>query len=206
MMEEFSRRTTEGLKRHTLFRLMLGPLESFLAINVRKEVEKDRQIIAHAASLSTADQFPTQQDIQRLVESAREIDQNFLDQAAGFPINIKINYHDIEPVRQQRIQRILAESHAVFRQWHTPVHLRVALAERYDAQQFRKLLYDILHLYSLETRLLSHSVRMPGVLMIARDSLSQTVFEVMESIAGQLAVELAGRLYRRAGQRANAVV
>lgn len=206
MMEEFSRRTTEGLKRHTLFRLMLGPFESFLSINVRKEVEKDRQIILQAASLSSAAQFPTQQDIQRLTESARAIDQNFLTQAAGFPINITINYHDIEPVRRQRIQRIMAESHALFRQWQNPIRLRTALAERYDAQQFRKLLYDILHLYSLETRLLSNSIRMPGVLTIARDSVARTVFEVMEAVAGQLAAELTGRLYRRSGQRANTVM
>lgn len=197
MMEEFSRRTAEGLKQHTLFRMMLGPLQSFLEINVRKEVEKDRQVITHAASLSSANQFPTQQDIQRLLKLARDVDQTFLHQAAGFPINIRINYHDIEPVRQQRIQRILSESHALFRQWQTPTHLRSVVAERYDAMQYRKLLYDILHLYSLETKLLSHSVRMPGVLSFARDSLSQTVYEVMESVAQQLTQQLAGSMYRQ---------
>ena len=197
MLEEFSRRTTQGLEQHTLFRLMLGPLHTFLEINVNKEVEKDRQVILHAASLVQAGTFPTQQDIQHLLAMARDIDRDFLHDIAVFPLNISIDYHEIEPIRQQRIKSLLNESHHFFRLWQTMSCLRNAVAIQYEAQQFAKLLFDMLHLYSQETRLLSHSVRMPGVLAIARDSLTQTVYVVMESVARQLSQELAARLYRR---------
>lgn len=197
MLEEFSRRTTQGLKQHTLFRMMLGPLRSFLEINVNKEVEKDRQVILCAAGLVQAEKFPTQQDIQHLLELARNIDQAFLQQALILPVEFNIRYQDIEPIRQQRIQSLLHETHQLLRQWQTKPGLRNAMAVMYDAPQFAKLLFDILHLYSLETKLLSNSVRLPGLIAFARESLSQTIYLVMESVARQLANELAGRLFRR---------
>lgn len=197
MLEEFSRRTIQGLKKHALFRLMLGPLRDFLESNVNKEIEKDRQVILQAASLVQADKFPTGQDTQHLLELAREIDRAFLQQTVLMPVELNLQYRDIEPIRQQRIQYLLNESHQLLRQWQSMSCLRNALAVLYDAPQFAKLLFDILHLYSLETRLLSHAVRLPGLFTFARDSLSQTVYVVMESVARQLSDELAGNLFRR---------
>jgi hypothetical protein len=198
MLEAFSRRTAEGLKQHTLFRMMLGPLQSFLEVNVSKEVEKDRQVILLAASLVEDGRFPTRLDVQRLLAMARDIDRAFLQQAAIFPVDLIIDYQDIEPVRQQRIQNLLNECHQLLRQWRTMTCMRDAMAALYDADQFEKLLFDFLNLYSLETKMLSHSVRMPAVLSFARESVTQTVYVVMESVARQLANELASRLYRRA--------
>jgi hypothetical protein len=197
MLEEFSRRTTQGLKQRSLFRLMLGPLQSFLDINVGKEIEKDRRVILHAASLVEDEKFPTQQDVQHLLALARDIDRAFLQQTVVVPVDITIEYQDIEPVRQQRIQCLLRESHQLLRQWREMRCVRNALADMYAAEQFRKLLFDILHLYSLETKLLSHCVRMPTVLSFASETLSQTVYVVMESVARQLSEELAHDLYRQ---------
>ena len=198
MLEEFSRRTMQGVRQHTLFRLMLGPLHAFLDLNVNKEVEKDRHVILHAASLVESDKFPTRQDTQHLLELARDIDRAFLRQAGIFPVDLDIRYQEIEPIRQQRMQSLLTESHQLFREWQTKSSLRKAMAALYDAPQFAKLLFDILHLYSLETKLLSHAVRLPGVLAIARESMAQTVYVVMETVARQLAEELSIRIFRPA--------
>lgn len=199
MLEEFSRRTLQGLRKHTLFRLMLGPLRDFLEGSVNKEIEKDRQVILHAASLVQADKFPTGQDTQYLLNLARNIDHAFLQQMVLLPIELDIQYREIEPIRQQRIQCLLNESHQLLRQWQMTTSLRNALAMLYDTPQFTKLLYDILHLYSLETKMLSHAVRLPGLITIVRESMTQSVYIVMESVARILAVELAARLFRRSG-------
>lgn len=196
MLEEFSRRTTRALSRQTLFRILLGPFQSFLEANVDKEVEKDRHVILHAASLVQAGTFPTRQDIQHLLEVARNIDQAFLEQAMVLPVKLSIQYPSIEPIRRQRIQSLLNESHQLLHRWQDTGSLRQALAAQYDMQQFAKLLYDILHLYSLETRLLGQVMRLPGILTFARDSLSQTLYMAMETVAQPLAEELAARLFR----------
>lgn len=198
MLEEFSQRTNETLRRQTLFRIMLGPFQNFLELNVSKEAEKDRRVIQHAAGLVQAGTFPTQQDIQHLLAVARDIDHAFLKQTVILPVKLSIQYPLIEPIRQQRIQSLLTETHQLLRQWKGMTCLRNALAIQYDAPQFSKLLYDLLHWYSLETRLLSQAVRLPGLLSLARESLGQTVYVTMESVARQLADELAGRLFRHA--------
>lgn len=190
MLEEFSRRTTRALFKQMLFRFVFRPFQNFLNANVDKEVEKDRNIILHAAGLVQTGTYPTQQDIQHLLDLARDIDQAFLKQIIS-PVKLTIEYPLIEPIRKQRIQLLLNESHRLLRQWQQTGSLRKALAVKYDEQQFRKLLYDILHLYSLETRLLSHATHLPGILAFARDSLSQTVYVTMEAVAHQLAEELA---------------
>jgi len=196
MLEEFSRRTIAGLKRHALFKLLLGPLRDYLKSNVTKEIEKDRQVLLHAASLVQADKFPTGQDTQHLLALARDIDRAFLQQAVLLPVELNIQYQEIEPIRARRIQGMLQESHHLFREWRGRRHLRETLAALYDMPQFAKLLFDFLHLFSQETRLLSQAVRMPGLITFARESLTQTVYVVMESVAHDLSTELAHKTFR----------
>ncbi|MBI1424188.1 MAG: hypothetical protein GC149_12020 [Gammaproteobacteria bacterium] len=195
MLSEFCQRSAQSLNQRKLFRLMLGPLRRFLESNVQKEIEKDRQVILRAASLVQADRFPTGQDVQYLLKLARDIDRGFLEQTSHLPVDIAIPYQDIEPIRQQRMQIILNESHQLLRDWRLHHGLRRTFAAVYTAPQFAKLMFDVLHLYSLETKELSQSVRLPGIIAFARDSMTQTVYMVMESVARQLAQELTIRIY-----------
>lgn len=196
MLEEFYRRTSSILRRQTICRVMLGPMQQFLQLNVDKEAEKDRHVIQCAADLVQAGTFPTQQEIQHLLALARDIDEAFLKQAVILPMKLSIQYPLIEPIRRQRIHSLLNETHQLLRQWQGMTCLRNALAILYDVPQFSKLLYDLLHLYSLETRLLGQAVRLPGLLAWARESLSQTVYVAMEAVARQLADEQAAWLFR----------
>ena len=197
MMGAFSQRTAEGLKDYTLFRLLLPAFQSFLDINVRKEVEKDRRVIASAAAARKAGRMPDHTDTERLLKEAREIDTSFLRQAALFPIAIHIPYGEIEPTRQRRIELLLEVAWRLFGQWEDTPRFRVAVAGLYDPEQFRALLYEMLHLYGMETRMLSHAVHLPHVLTLARDSLTQAVYSVMERAAEELARTLTGQVYRR---------
>ncbi len=45
--------------------------------------------------------------------------------------------------------------------------------------------------------MLSHSVRIPQLLTLARDKLTGTIYSEMESIAAELASELTRKVYRR---------
>ena len=110
MLQAFSQRTVEGLKSHTLFRLALPPFQSFLDINLSKEVEKDRSVITRAFELHQSAIQPGPDHIATLLQEARKIDQTFLRKATVFPIDIQIQYQDIEQYRQQRIELLLQTS------------------------------------------------------------------------------------------------
>ncbi len=197
MMEAFSQRTVEGLKSYTLFRLALPPFQSFLDINVSKEVEKDRLVILQAASLHQSGTSPDSDHVTALLHQAREIDQTFVRKAAMFPIDIQIQYQDIEHYRQQRIELLLQTSYRILGQWQNLSSFRAAVNKLYDEAQFRELLHDLLRLYAMETRMLSRSVRIPHLLSLARDAITQTITNVMQQEAETLARSLAHMVYRR---------
>ena len=73
MLKAFSQHTVEGLKSHTLFRLALPPFQSFLDINVDKEVKKDRSIIALASSLVQSKSSPGPDHVSTLLQEARRM-------------------------------------------------------------------------------------------------------------------------------------
>lgn len=197
MMQEFSTRTAARLGDYTLFRLLLPAFRAFLDINVRKEIEKDRLVIACAAAAQRAGRAPQEADIQRLLQQARETDRRFLQQAAVFPVSIHIEYRDIEQFRRRRIERLLELAGRLLAQWEATPRFRAAVASLYAPDEFRARLREILELYSAETKMLSRSVRIPQLFHFARDSLSETVHTVMAGVAEGLAGELTGKVYRR---------
>ena len=197
MLQAFSQRTVEGLKSHTLFRLALPPFQSFLDINVDKEVEKDRMVIVRAAELYQSGTRPGQEHMTALLQEARKIDQTFLRKATVFPVDIQIQYQDIEQYRQRRIELLLQTSYQIITQWQGLSSFRAAVNELYNEQQFRDLLHNLLKLYASETRMLSHSVRIPYPLSLARDSVTLTITSVMQQEAETLAKSLAHRVFKQ---------
>ncbi len=197
MMQEFSTRTATRLGDYTLFKLLLPAFRAFLDINVRKEIEKDRLVILHAADAQHSGGASQEADIQRLLQQAREIDQKFLQQAAVFPVNIHIEYRDIEQFRRRRIERLLELAGRLLAQWEATPRFRAAVAQLYSRAEFESRLREILELYSAETKMLSRSVHIPQIFNFARDSLSETVHSVMVSVAKGLAGEFTHKVYRR---------
>lgn len=197
MLQAFSQQTVEGLKSHTLFRLALPPFQSFLDINLGKEVEKDRTVISCAFELHESTIQPGPDHVAALLQEARKIDQTFLRKATVFPIDINIQYQDIEQYRKQRIDLLLQSSYRIFNQWHDVGSFRAAVKALYNEQQFQDLLHNLLGLYATETHMLSRSIRLPGLLSLVRDSVTQTITNVMQQEAKTLAKSLAHTLYQR---------
>lgn len=197
MMQAFSQHTVEGLSSYTLFRLALPPFRSFLDINVGKEIAKDQMVIAQAAELNQSATEPGPDHVSALLQEAREIDQTFLRKATVFPIDIQIHYQDIEQYRRQRIELLLQTSYDILARWQDVSTFRAAVNELYSEKQFQDLLHNLLRLYASETRMLSRSVRIPHLLSLARDSVTQTITTVMGQEARALAKSLARRVYHR---------
>jgi len=160
-------------------------------------VEKDQRVILQAASLQQSGTAPDSAHVTALLQQAREIDQSFVRKAAIFPVDIQIQYQDIEHYRQQRIELLLKTSYRILDQWQNLSSFRAAVNELYDKAEFRELLHKILSLYAMETRMLSRSVRIPHLLSLARDAVTQTISTVMQQEADTLASSLAHRVYRR---------
>jgi hypothetical protein len=202
MMQTFSQRTVEGLAANTLFRLALPPFKSFFEINLEKETAKDRMVILNAAGVCRSGSAPDADYLLTLLQEARTIDTRFLRKAAVFPVDIRIDYRDIENARKQRFELLWQASYRVLGEWEGARSFRDAVQSLYTEAQFRNLLDDILGLYVTETRMLSRSVHIPHLFALARDTLTATITGVMNREARALAGELARKLYRRRGRQA----
>jgi len=197
MMREFSQRTIDRLGRNKLFKLLLPTFQSFLTININKEIEKNRFAIYQSADALKNGLQPDDTDTQLLLKKAREIDEEFLRKANSLSSAIDIRYQDIERVRRKRIERLLQSSYQILNKWQEVPRIRAVIANIYDQKQFYTLLHDILGLYIDETKILSHSVKIPHALFFVRDSVLQTVHSVMAEVAEELAIELTNRVYRK---------
>ncbi len=197
MMRAFSRDTSEALKKNTLFRLLLPPFQSFLDANVKKEEEKDFLVISSAYQARQGGKSLEEIPITSLLQEARKIDQKFFQQTSALPFSIEFKYNDIEKIRRLRMEQLFDTSYRLFQQWEKTPRIRTAFARLYSRNQFLVLLREILHLYSQETKILSRSVRLPHLIGVARDKLSNTIYSVMEDVSQQLVTELTQIMYRR---------
>ena len=200
MMREFSRHTVAGLKEYKLFKLLLPPFKSFLEINLEKEIDKHQALITCALAAARRGQAPDPGDTAQLLNRAREIDQAFLQKAHAFSTAINIPYHEIDPIRQRRIELVNAAAYRLLVNWQQTTSFRRLAHGQYSREQFRSLLMEILSLYIEETRVLSKSVKIPRHLTRFSDSLINTVHDVMQKVAGELSQHLTDQVYKRTPQ------
>jgi len=203
MLAAYSRRTVEALRAALPLRLALRYLEPVLVRNVDKEIRKDALAIGCAASSLAAGAPPGREELQRLLEEARKIDQAFLDSMSGFPLRIVIRYDEIAPTRAQRMERLLDAAYRILSAWHAGGRLRPALRAAFPRPDLERLLREMLRLYALETRALGRSVQLPALLVPVGDRAVEHLFSAMNEAGARLAGEVARAVYR-AQQKSNA--
>lgn len=196
MMREFSQRTVIGLKEYKLFKFLLPPFKSFLEINLDKEIDKQREIILCAMEAMKLDRPPADIYTHQLLQKARQIDQIFLHKASSISSAIDIPYHEIDQIRQRRIEHLIEAIYQILVEWKDTVKFRAVIAELYNRDQFQLFLKEILHLYIMETKILSNSVKIPLKLSRFSDSLKETVHTVMKNVADELVPDLTSKVFK----------
>ncbi|MFH1872453.1 MAG: hypothetical protein ABIK82_19610 [Pseudomonadota bacterium] len=193
----YSRRTTTALRAALPLRLALPHLEPVLALNVEKEVEKDRLVILRARELAGTATPDWNAVLSQLLQATQEIDRRFLARVGRFPVEIVIRYEEIAPIRARRIKLLYDAATKILAARDGMRRLRGAMHATYTHEEFAQLLYELFHLYAEETRSLSRSVRLPGPLVPLRELIAQELLNVMIRVARPLASEIAASAYRR---------
>ena len=193
VMREFSHRTTKALETHTLFRLSFLLFRSLLEHNVQKEIAKDELVIRHTAQALLAGKPAEAVDRHALYKKSLEIDAAFFRRVTFLPINIDIPYGAIEPIRKRRIDSLSLVTYHLLQRWNTQGRFHSALKTLYSNPELRQRITEILHLYSLETQILSRAVRLP--MQSSRDKLAAQLLETMERVGTDLANELTTQIY-----------
>jgi hypothetical protein len=201
ILEAYSRRTIDTLRAALPLRIALPHLEPVLARNVAKETQKDALVIRRAGTTLAAGRQPDREALSGLLEATQDIDRAFLAQVGSLPIRIVVPYHEVAPVRMQRIERLFAAAHRILDAWRMGRGLRAAVQESYPRAELERLLGDLLCLYAQETRVLSGSVQLPLLLVPLRERIAQSLYEIMGDVARRLAGELSLAVFRKKPSR-----
>lgn len=196
ILEAYSRRTADALRAALPLRIALPRIESFLALNVAKEVQKDALVIHRAGAALHHGSTVDAAIMRQLFHATREIDRAFLAQVAGLPVGIVIRYEEIEPIRMRRIERLFAAAHAILERWPQERGGRAALRASCTRAELEQLVHDLLRLYALETQALSRSLRLPALLVPLREGIAHGLYQVMSDVAARMAREVAATVYR----------
>jgi hypothetical protein len=187
MLEAFSARTVGALQATLPLRLALPRLEQVLRDNLDKEARKDALVIRRAGEAQSAGAPPGADAARRLLESARQIDREFVARLGGFPLRLEIPYARIEPLRERRVRRGLELAYRILGVWHRKQRLRDSIA---PAELERSLL-EILTLYSEETVALADTARLPGPLARVGERMATRLLQVMTAASRELARDIA---------------
>lgn len=193
MLRVFSQRTA-GTLRAALplpLRMALPQLESVLALNVGKEVQKDTQVILHACEHAAGKHPHWSHVLPQLLNRAREVDEAFLSRVGAFPVGIVIRYEELAPVRSQRIRLLYDAARKIRAAQDRESRMRGAIQTAFSQDEIAELLYHLFALYAEETRSVSRSVRLPLMLIPLREFIAQELFKIMLRVARPLSLEIA---------------
>jgi hypothetical protein len=196
ILETYSHRTTDALRAALPLRIALPRIESFLALNVDKEVRKDALVIRRAGEALHHAVPPDSVMVRQIFHATQEIDRAFLARVSGLPIGIVIRYEEIEPIRMRRIERLLGAAHAILGCWPQRRSLRAVLRSNYSRAELEQLLHELLRLYAQETQALSRSLRLPALLVPLREGIARSLYQIMNATAIALAREITAGVHR----------
>jgi hypothetical protein len=197
ILKAYSRRTTAALRAALPLRLALPHLEPALALNVGKEVKKDRLVILRARELMKTGPRDWSEVLPQLLQATKEIDREFLSRVGAFPVDIVIRYEEIAPVRTRRIKLLYDAALKILAARDRDLRLRGAMQAIFSREEFAQLLDQLFRLYAEETRYISRSVRLPALLVPLRELIAQELLAVMNRVARPLALDIAATVFQR---------
>jgi hypothetical protein len=195
-LHDYSRRCIARLTGHSLFSAPFSFLSAYLEANIKKEADKDRLIMEHAAEALAAGKEPGDVNVDDIYEKTKKVDQAFVRRLLIPSFSIQVRYEDIIDIRKHRIARLSTAAGQVLRAWGSAPSFSEAVRAAYSESQFREVLLDILHLYNLETRKLSDSINFFSPLNRAIGIFAENVFGTMENVSVQICDEYAEKLFR----------
>ena len=195
MMLEFSRLCVSRLNNYLPLKLFLSAFQHFLDANVLKEIEKDRLIIEHAAVHFESGGSRDDMDVNYIFEMTIKVDDEFVNKLSNPLFSVMIRYDDFAEIRKKRIAAFVNMVFDLLRNWQDEVPFFHIVKTTFLEESYREVLKEVLHLYNVETRMLSNSFTFHGPAGRVKDLFAERLFTTMEKTAGEIALEYTRRVY-----------
>ena len=195
MMLEFSRVCVSRLNNYLPLKLFLSPFQHFLDANVIKEIEKDRLIIKYAAELFEAGSIRDEMDINGIFEKTKKVDEEFINKLSTPFFSIAIRYDDFAGIRKKRIAALVNMALDLLGNWQDGLPFYDIVKTTFEEESYGEALREVLHLYNVETRMLSNSFTFHGPAGKVKDLFAERLITTMEETALEIALVYTRRVY-----------
>ncbi len=195
MMLDFSGLCITRLGNNLPLKLFVSVFQHFLDANVLKEIDKDRLILDHAAAAFEGGKDRTVEDIDELFEITKKVDHDFIRRFSGAFFSMRLRYADFEHIRKKRILSFIDMVFDLLVNWHSGLPFAEAVSRTFAEERYVEILAGILHLYNVETKMLSNSITFHGPAARLKDLFADKLFVTMEKTAGEIAGIYARRAY-----------
>jgi len=199
MMLEFSRVCVSRLNNYLPLKLFLSPFQHFLDANVIKEIEKDRLIIKYAAELFEAGSIRDEMDINGIFEKTKKVDEEFINKLSTPFFSIAIRYDDFAGIRKKRIAALVNMALDLLGNWQDGLPFYDIVKTTFEEESYGEALREVLHLYNVETRMLSNSFTFHGPAGKVKDLFAERLITTMEETALEIALVYTRRVYEVKG-------
>ncbi len=196
MMLEFSGICVKRLGRYLPLKFFLSLFQHVLDANVFKEIEKDRLVIEHAAAQFEGGVDKAAVAVDVLFEKTKGIDEEFIRKLSTPLLSIEVRYEDFAEVRKKRILSFVDMVFDVMGKWQDDLSYADNMKNTYEEKNYREILREVLHLYNVETRMLSNSFTFFGPAGRVKDLFAEKLFTTMEKTAEDIAAEYTRKVYR----------
>lgn len=200
LMSEFSRLCLKRLDSYLPLKLFLSLFQSFYDENVRKELKKNRLIILHATQAFDSGRSRGEIDVTELFELTKTVDHEFVKKVSNPFFSLTIKYDDFADVRKKRISASVNMVFELLDNWQDDLPYAGNVRSTYEEGAYRGVLGEMLHLYNLETRMLSSSITLHGPAARAKDIFAEKLFTIMEKTAKDIASVYTLKVYADSGR------
>jgi hypothetical protein len=183
MLAAFSERAFAHLTGRSLKALPLPFVSEYMNANIMKEVEKDRIIIEQAVAAFKAGTRIEELAVDDIIEMTRTVDRAFVKGLMIPSLVIKVRYEDIADIRKKRIRCLAKAVFSLMDNWADSLSFETRIRQAYSEQEFKATMAEFLHLYNLEVRALSSSIKFLNLFSTAIEFFADIIFEVMETAA-----------------------
>jgi hypothetical protein len=195
MMLEFSRLCVGRLNSHLPLKLFLSLFQHFLDANVLKEIDKDRLIIEHAAAAFERGMDRADMDVNELFEMTKKVDNEFVEKLSNPLFSLSVRYDDFAEIRKKRIVSFVNVVFDLLCNWQDALPFPHIVRSTFAEERYREVLGQVLHLYNVETRMLSNSITFHGPAGKVKDLFAEKLFATMERTAGDIAAAYTRKVY-----------
>lgn len=199
MMLEFSSLCVSRLNNFLPLKLFLSPFQHFLDANVIKEIEKDRLIIKYAEAHFERGRSRDDLSVNDIFEMTIKIDAEFVNKLSTPFFSIAIRYDDFAEIRKKRIAALVNMVFNLLRNWQDGLPFHNIVKTTFEEESYREVLREVLHLYNVETRMLSNSFTFHGPAGKVKDQFAERLFTTMEKTAIEIVLAYTRRVYEVKG-------